>query len=113
MTLGEKINLLRKQNKLSQAEFAEKIGVSRDAVGKYERNDITPTIERVIRMSETFNVSIDFLVSNQEKEEELNKETVKRIKEIQKLPDSEKTTIISVIDAFIRDFKAKKAFGFL
>ena len=111
MTLGEKINLLRKQIKLSQAEFAEKIGVSRDAIGKYEWNDITPTIDRVIKMAETFNISIDFLVSSEDKQEELNKEAVKRIKEIQKLPESEKNKIFSVIDALIRDFKAKQAFG--
>ncbi len=110
MTLGEKIGGLRKKVELSQAEFAEKIGVSRDTIGKYERGDIAPTIEKAKKMAEVLGVSIDFLASGEEKEEVLNHDAVVRIKEIQKLPEPEKNKIFSVIDSLIRDFKTQQAY---
>lgn len=111
MSLGEKIAMLRKQNKLSQAELAQRIEVSRDAIGKYERNDILPTIEKARKIARVLSVSLDFLVSEDEQQELLDKEVTERIKELQKLPDLEKDRIFSVIDAFIRDTKTRKAYG--
>lgn len=110
MTLGEKIGSLRKKAEFSQAEFAEEIGVSRDTIGKYERGDIVPTIEKAKKMAEVLGVSIDFLASEEEREEALNHDAVIRIKEIQKLPELEKNKIFSVVDSLIRDFKTQQAY---
>jgi hypothetical protein len=51
------------------------------------------------------------LVSESDKEEVLDNEVVKRIKEIHLLPKDDKEKIYSVIDALVRDTKAKQAFG--
>lgn len=110
MTLGEKIGMLRKKANLSQAEFADKIGVSRDTIGKYERGDIVPTIEKAKKMADVLGVSIDFLASEEEKEETLNHDAVVRIKELQKLPEQEKNKILDVLDSLIRDFKTQQAY---
>lgn len=62
MTIGEKIQLLRKMNKLSQEQLAEKLTVSRQAISKWERNESTPDTEKIILLSRIFQVSTDYLL---------------------------------------------------
>lgn len=111
MKFGEKISKLKKLKKMSQVEMAEKNGISRDAISKYERGDVMPSIEYAKRIADVLGVSLDYLVSDSDREEVLDNEAVKRIKEIQLLPKQDKEKIFSVIDALIRDTKAKQSFG--
>lgn len=110
MKLGEKIAQLKKNKNLSQIALAEATGISRDAISKYERGDAIPSVEYAKRIADVLGVSLDFLVSEESKEELLDNEAVKRIKEIQRLPDTEKEKIYSVVDALVRDFKTKQAY---
>jgi transcriptional regulator with XRE-family HTH domain len=110
MKFGEKITKLKKLKKMSQVELAEKTGISRDAISKYERGDVSPSVEYAKRIADALGVSLDYLVSDSEQDEALDNETVKRVKEIQALPLTEKDKIHSVIDALIRDFKTKLAY---
>jgi transcriptional regulator with XRE-family HTH domain len=110
MKLGEKISKLKKTKQLSQVELAHATGISRDAISKYERGDAVPSVEYAKRIADVLGVSLDYLVSEEDKEEALDNEAVVRIKEIQKLPSDEKDKIFSVIDALIRDFKTKQAY---
>ena len=57
MTMGEKIALLRRQRAWSQEELAEKLGVSRQSVSKWESGGSIPDLERVVRLAELFDVS--------------------------------------------------------
>lgn len=65
MRLHEKITLFRKKNGLSQEELAEKIGVSRQAVSKWETGDALPEITKLKALAETFNVTVDFLLDEE------------------------------------------------
>lgn len=65
MTLGEKIQQLRREKGLSQDQLAEMLNVSRQAVSKWERDEAVPETDKVIRLSEIFSVSIDFLLKEQ------------------------------------------------
>ena len=111
MKFGEKISKLKKLKKMSQVELAEKTGISRDAISKYERGDVMPSVEYAKRIADVLGVSLDYLVNDSDQEEVLDNEAVKRIKEIQLLPKQDKEKILSVVDALIRDTKAKQAFG--
>ena len=64
MTLAEKLKFLRKQAGMSQEQLAEKLGVSRQAVTKWETDAGIPDIENVIAISALFDISIDELLSN-------------------------------------------------
>ena len=64
MDLGEKIANLRKESKLSQEELAEKIGVARQTISKWELNETAPDIKQAKELSHIFNVSLDELVGN-------------------------------------------------
>ena len=61
MLLSEKITELRKRNGLSQEEFGAEIGVSRQAVSKWEMSQTTPDLNKIMAMSEFFGVSLYIL----------------------------------------------------
>lgn len=64
MILAEKIMSLRKQNGWSQEELAEQLDVSRQSVSKWESGTSIPDIEKIIKMSQLFYVSTDYLLKD-------------------------------------------------
>ena len=64
MTLAEKLKSIRKQAGMSQEQLAEKLGVSRQAVTKWETDAGIPDIENVMAISALFDISMDELLSN-------------------------------------------------
>ena len=62
--LSEKIYALRRKNGLSQEQLAEKIGVSRQAVSKWETGLSIPELEKLKALSECFQITIDELTEN-------------------------------------------------
>lgn len=68
MAISDKIQELRKQNGMSQEQLAEKMGVSRQAVSKWESGICAPDIEKIIALSGLFGVSIDYLIKGEEAE---------------------------------------------
>lgn len=80
MNLGKKIAELRKKNNLSQEELAEKVGVARQTISKWEIGDTTPDINQVKIISKIFNISIDELVDN-----DINSVIVEKVSNTEKL----------------------------
>ena len=105
MNLGSKITTLRKKQNWSQSELAKRIEVSREIVGRYERNDAVPSIDIATRIADVFEVSLDYLVGNAE--QEVDKVTLNRLQEINKLPNEDKKMVFSFLDAFITKSKLK------
>lgn len=62
MNIADRIKCLRKNKGLSQEELADKVGVSRQAVSKWESEQSTPDIEKIIIMSELFEVTTDYIL---------------------------------------------------
>ena len=62
MKLAERIQYLRKMKGISQEELAEKAGVSRQAVSKWESDQSTPDVEKIIIMSDYFGVTTDYIL---------------------------------------------------
>lgn len=62
MTLGEKIQDLRKKSGMSQDTLAEKLEVSRQAVSKWERDEAVPEADKLVRIAKLFGVSTDYLL---------------------------------------------------
>lgn len=65
MTFAEKLKSIRKQAGMSQEQLAEKLGVSRQAVTKWETDAGIPDIENIMAVSALFEISIDELLSNE------------------------------------------------
>ena len=66
MIFSEKLQLLRKNKGLTQEELAERLGVSRQAVAKWESGQVYPDIFNLIQISDLMNVSVDYLVKDQD-----------------------------------------------
>ena len=69
MKLSEKIYYYRKKAKLSQEELAARVGVSRQAVSKWELGDATPELDKLVALARAFGVTTDELLSPDEPEE--------------------------------------------
>ena len=67
MNLGETIYRLRTDKQMSQGELAEMLEVSRQSISKWENNSAVPELEKLLRLSEIFEVSLDELVKGEEK----------------------------------------------
>ena len=66
MTLGERICALRTAGGLSQSELAERLGVSRQSVSKWETDASMPDLDKLVKISEVFEVTLDQLVRGAE-----------------------------------------------
>jgi len=69
MNLGENIYRLRTERNLSQGDLADALEVSRQSVSKWENNSAVPELEKLIKMAQIFDITIDELVTGETKEE--------------------------------------------
>lgn len=69
MALGDKLSKLRKENNYTQEQLAEVLGVSRQAISKWESGVTYPETEKLIRISELFHCSVDYLLKDAEETE--------------------------------------------
>lgn len=66
MNMANRIQYLRKSKGISQEELADKVGVSRQAVSKWESEQSTPDVEKIILLSDLFDVTTDYLLKGTE-----------------------------------------------
>lgn len=64
MQFHEKLFKLRKKAGLTQAELAEELNVSRQAISKWEMGTATPDVTNMLALSKTFNVTMDYLAND-------------------------------------------------
>ena len=110
MTFGERVVVLRKQLKLSQDDLAKKVGTSAPIIGRYERNEIKPSIEVAAKISDSLGVSVDYLIGQSDKMI-FYKKLMKRMEDIEELSSEEKNVVYQVIDMALAYSKTKKAFA--
>jgi AbrB family looped-hinge helix DNA binding protein len=70
MGFAENLTELRKLNNYSQEELAERIGVSRQTLSKYETGESLPDIEKCRQLADVFSVTVDDLISYEKSDEE-------------------------------------------
>lgn len=83
MIFADKLVRLRKKNGWSQEELAEQLNVSRQSISKWEGAQSVPDLQRIIKLSEIFNVSTDYLLKDEieENEQHIKEEKVSLDKE--------------------------------
>lgn len=79
MNIADRIQYLRKTKGMSQEELADQIGVSRQAVSKWESEQSTPDLEKIIIMSNLFEVTTDYILKGIEPVSPQNKKTLKSL----------------------------------
>ena len=112
--LGKRIVELRKMKGLSQSDLAQRVSLSYAQIGRYETKGVQPPAEILKRMAEALDTTVDFIVNgaNDERAKASLKdaELLRYFKDMEVLPDSEKSTLVKLIGAYIRDFKARQAY---
>ena len=109
MSFGENVAIIRKKKGLSQDELAKKVGTISVTIGRYERDEIKPSIDVATKIADVLEVSLDYLVGSSDAV--LEKSLVKKISDIQRLPQDQKNIVTALLDAFLRDHQAKKTYA--
>lgn len=112
MTLGQRIQELRKKANLSQSDLAAKIDISYPQMSRYEIKDVQPPADVLKRLADVFGVSIDYLVNGslEQKAESTidDNELLQQFKEVEQMNDDDRGTVKKLIDAFITKRKVQK-----
>lgn len=68
MSLGERIYKLRTEKEMSQGDLADTLEVSRQSISKWETNGSVPELDKLVKLSEIFSISLDELITGKERE---------------------------------------------
>jgi transcriptional regulator with XRE-family HTH domain len=99
MSFGKRLQEARKKRNFSQEYIAKELNTKAPVIGRYERDEMKPSIEVATKLSELLEVSLDYLVGKTDVE--LDKNTFQRILEVSRFSEEDRNHIFSVIDAFI------------
>jgi transcriptional regulator with XRE-family HTH domain len=103
-TLGDRLQKLREGKKLSKSNLGKLVSVHYSQIGRYERNEATPSAEALKNLANTLEVSTDFLmngdVNNLAKDNIQNKKLINLFSRITKLSQDDQHVITSLIEAY-------------
>jgi transcriptional regulator with XRE-family HTH domain len=107
-TFGKRMASLRKERKMTQEELAKSLNTSISVVGRYERDEMTPSIEVAKNISQYLNTTVGYLLGENDKAD-LFKDPImlNRLVELDKMEPTEKSHILHVLDGFIKSVKLK------
>ena len=71
MNLGERICRLRNERNMSQGDLADALEVSRQSISKWETNGSVPDLDKLVKLSELFDISLDELIAGKKKQDSL------------------------------------------
>lgn len=112
MNFAKRLKECREAKNLSQAAFAANIGVHKSLIGKYERDEVKPSIDIALKIAEELDTTIGYLIGESSDEEILKDNAMlKRMVEIGGLPTKDKECILYLIDGLIRDAKTRLAYA--
>ena len=96
------------EKNMSQSELARKLAVHHSIIGKYERDEVKPTIDVVKNIASALDTTVGYLLGKTKKHEVL-KDTamLKRLNDIASFPDEDKKHILYTLDALIKNVKLK------
>lgn len=109
MSFGSRLLEARKNKGISQEELAKYLGTKGPAIGRYERDEMKPSIEVAAKMADYLDVSLDYLVGKTDVK--LDGKTMNRILEVQNLKQDMRDKIFDYIDLVIRDTKTRQAYS--
>jgi transcriptional regulator with XRE-family HTH domain len=106
--LPDKLKRLRQSNGWSQGQLGKKLGVNVQLISKYERGVVCPPTTMMVKIAAVFNVSLDYLLRNENNvavNKLSNQKLLKCIEEIENLPKEDQKILTSLIDAYIKKHK--------
>jgi len=90
----------RKNKGMSQEELAKMLGTKGPAIGRYERDEMKPSIEAAAKMAQILDVSLDWLAGHTDLE--LDRKMIQRIQQVTKMSEKDREHVFAMLDAFIK-----------
>ena len=107
-SFGKKLREAREAKSFSQAELARQIESHHSIIGKYERDEVKPTIDVVKKLAEVLDTTVGYLLGESEDRELLKDPSMlKRLNDIARFPEQDKKCILYALDAMINNVKLK------
>jgi transcriptional regulator with XRE-family HTH domain len=108
MSFSSRLITLRKEQKIAQNELARRIGVHANVLGRYERDETTPSIEMAIKLANSLGVSVDYLVGKTDVK--INQDILDKVTSIQLLPEEDRKCIMYSLNGLIQHAKTRQAY---
>ena len=113
--LGTRIIELRKAKNWSQSQLADKVGVSYAQIGRYETKGAQPPAQVLKKIADALDTTVDFLINGTTEDKAKatlqDAEVIRYFKEVDSLPQEDKSALLRVIGGFLRDVKTKQAYA--
>lgn len=110
MSFGKKIIEARKEKNMSQDALAKALNATPTTIGRYERDEVKPSIEVAAKIAKVLGVSLDYLIENSNINPLKDKKLLERFNSILDLKENDREHILFTLDAMIRDAKARQAY---
>jgi transcriptional regulator with XRE-family HTH domain len=112
ISFGKKIAALRKQLKLSQTDLAGQLNTSVSVISRYERDEMTPSIETAKKLAALLDTSVGYLLGETENDNLLkDSRMIERLKDVATFSNDEQQQVLFTLDAVIREVKNRKTYG--
>ena len=107
-SFGKKLKECRSEKGLSQTELAKQIDTYHSIIGKYERDEVKPTIDVVKKLANVLDTTVGYLLGETEERELLKDPSMlQRLNDIAKFSQQDKEHILYTLDAMINNVKIK------
>jgi len=111
-TFGKRLRERRKEKGFSQNEVAKALETNHSVIGKYERDEVKPSIDVVKRLASLLGTTVSYFLGEDENEDLFkDPDMLRRLKEVNSLPAEEKKCVLFNLDAVLRDIKTRKAYS--
>lgn len=101
LQIANRLLQLRKERGLSQEELADQLGISRQAVSKWERAEASPDTDNLICLAKLYNVSLDYLLQTEDSLETIKTEQIKDEAKIIVDDDAKKPKVLNMLSGLI------------
>jgi transcriptional regulator with XRE-family HTH domain len=110
-TFGKRLRECRSEKGLSQNELAKMLNTNHSVIGKYERDEVMPSIEVVKNLAALLETTVAYLLGEAGSDLFKDPEMLRRLKEINDLPTQDRECILYNLDAVLRDVRTRLAYA--
>ena len=112
VTFGKRLRECREAKELSQQQLAKLMNTSYTVIGKYERDEMKPSIEVAITVARLVDTTVGYLLGEVEHADIFkDPNMLKRLQELIALPDKDKEGVLFALDGLLRDAKTRLAYS--
>lgn len=112
ISFGKKIAILRKEKDWSQTDLANELSTSVSVISRYERDEMTPSVDTAKRLAELLGTTVGYLLGeNDEANLFKDPDVLERFKAIKSFKDSDREKIFFTLDAMIHEVTNRKRYS--